>query len=610
MRVLRWHAIAMLREVRLRNFRRFDDHIVPLRERTVIVGPNNAGKSTIVEAIRLLSLVANRFRNLAYTPVPEWLDEPAGPRGVRPSLRDLNTDLSRVFHAYGDPPAVVEGRFSSGSSIHVYVGPDQAVFAVVQAPNGRFVMTKAQASAVDVSRIAIQPQVAPLFREERLLDRETVRRGLDSPLAPSHFRNQLRLLGGDSYQKFVALAEASWPGLQVRELLGGSTPEEPLGLLIRDGSFVGEVSTMGHGLQMWLQVIWFLARNEGAPTMVLDEPDVYLHADLQRKLMRLVQGSHGQVLIATHSVEIMSEAAPSDILDVNPRGKQSRWLTNLRGVQQVIDRIGGVHNVQIARLGGARRCLFLEGDEDMHYLKATHDVILPEIDSLATLPHLHVGGWDGWQQVLGAAQLLRNSAGDAIASYSIFDSDWHEPTLILERYQEAAARGVRLHVWSRKEFENYLLIPSCIQRVIASGVRGGRTAPSEDQVCQQLEVVASSLRHKVTDDCATDYQRRHRGLALSTVNAWARTYIAQRLAEPDGAISVAPGKEVMARLSSWSDARSGVTFGPLAIARNLRRNEVPRELDMVVTAIHENRPMPPPTLWTTREAALPPSRTR
>ncbi|PYS69901.1 MAG: hypothetical protein DMF73_13950 [Acidobacteria bacterium] len=43
----------MLTKLILRNFRGFENHELPLRETTVIVGRNNAGKSTVVEALRL-----------------------------------------------------------------------------------------------------------------------------------------------------------------------------------------------------------------------------------------------------------------------------------------------------------------------------------------------------------------------------------------------------------------------------------------------------------------------------------------------------------------------------------------------------------------------------
>jgi len=47
----------MLKELQLENFRCFDNHVIPLRPTTIVVGRNNAGKSTIVEALRLISIV-------------------------------------------------------------------------------------------------------------------------------------------------------------------------------------------------------------------------------------------------------------------------------------------------------------------------------------------------------------------------------------------------------------------------------------------------------------------------------------------------------------------------------------------------------------------------
>lgn len=64
---------------------------------------------------------------------------------------------------------------------------------------------------------------------------------------------------------------------------------------------------MGHGLQMWLQIVWFLARAARNATVVLDEPDVYMHPDLQRRLLTLVRNRFAQLLIATHSIEIVSD---------------------------------------------------------------------------------------------------------------------------------------------------------------------------------------------------------------------------------------------------------------------------------------------------------------
>lgn len=592
----------MLSSLRLTNFRRFEDHEVPLKSRTVIVGPNNAGKSTIVEAIRLVSLVANRYRSLQYVRVPSWLNDPVGMRGVSPSLRDLNTNLRMVFHSFSSPPAIVEGRFKNGTTISIYIGPDENIFAVIHDVEGHVITSKADANRLNLSRVAIQPQVAPLAPSERRLDPETVRRGLDSPLAPAHFRNQLLLADSSLSRRFTHLAETTWPGLQVKELVGGTAAEDDiLALLVRDGSFVGEVATMGHGLQMWLQVVWFLARNEKSPTIVLDEPDVYLHADLQRKLMRLLQTSHQQVIVATHSVEIMAEVEPSDILTVNGQVRKSKWANNLRGVQRIIDNIGGVHNLQFARLANARRCLFVEGN-DVDILKRIYDLLMPTVDPLDILPRLSVGGWDGWQKVVGTAQFLRNSTEGVIKAYSLFDSDYHEPQDILDRYEEASRLSIRLHVWERKEIENYLLDPACLQRVIASRVRSSIVAPSTEEVEAKLIEIAEGLIDDSADDCTASYFQRHRRLGVATATRWARAYVRERRSELGGLLSVVPGKTVVRQLSEWTNESFGITFGPATLARELRVNEVSPEMHDVLKAIQSGTSFPTNYLatWTGR----------
>jgi predicted ATPase len=140
---------------------------------------------------------------------------------------------------------------------------------------------------------------------------------LSSRLAPIHFRNQLNLLY-DLFTDFQAAVESTWGGLRVVELTGqGGKPQGDLYLQIRDGDFVGEVSTMGHGVQMWLQTIWFLVRSRASDTLILDEPDVYMHADLQRKLIRYLRGLKKQVIVTTHSTEIMSEVSPEDVVVVD-----------------------------------------------------------------------------------------------------------------------------------------------------------------------------------------------------------------------------------------------------------------------------------------------------
>jgi hypothetical protein len=191
-----------------------------------------------------------------------------------------------------------------------------------------------------------------------------------------HFRNQLRIYK-DSFPYFKQLCEENWPRLQIRDFLTtcGEHRNE-IELHVRDEDFVGEIRWMGHGLQIWLQTMWFLARTDQRDVVVLDEPDVYLHADLQRKLIRILKAQDRQAIIATHSIEMMSEVEPSSILVTDRRRRKSEFATSLPGVQAIIDQIGGVHNIHLARLWSSKKVVFVEGD-DLTFLKIFQDKLFP-----------------------------------------------------------------------------------------------------------------------------------------------------------------------------------------------------------------------------------------
>src|SRR5262245_8929537 len=135
----------MLQQLELRNFRCFSSHTIPFRNLTVIVGANNAGKSTIIDALRLVSIVTKRYRSLNFARMPAWLDIPLRHRGVSPSLRAVELNLDTVFHRYGEPPATIVATFESGDVVSVYVGPDREVYATILDRSGQPMTSKAAA---------------------------------------------------------------------------------------------------------------------------------------------------------------------------------------------------------------------------------------------------------------------------------------------------------------------------------------------------------------------------------------------------------------------------------------------------------------------------------
>jgi hypothetical protein len=580
----------MLRQLRMQNYRCFDDHTILLEPRAVLVGRNNAGKSSIIEAFRILATVVNRD-GASFVPAPHWTNLSRFQVGIAPGISALGLNLNAVFHRYQGPPAMITASFTEGAAITIYVGKEEKVFAAIES-KGDWVKTSAKFFSLNLPWISVLPQIGPLLTEEYQISDERVLDHLNTRLASRHFRNQLYRMAAE-FGGFKRLAEETWHGLRVDPIQRGTPSKDGtlLTLSIRDGDFVSEVGWMGHGLQMWLQTIWFLSRTPINHTVILHEPDVYMHPDLQRKLFRLASSRFSQCIIATHSVEIMAETEPANILIIDKRNKRSRYANSEPGVQSLIDQIGGIHNVHLARLWSARRFLLVEG-KDISFLKRWHSVLFPDAElPLDAIPSLPIGGWNGWPYAVGSSMTLRNAVGDRIMTYCILDSDYHTDAEIEQRYKEATERGVSLHIWSGKEIENFLLQANPVRRVLAARAKDHQTL-TEAQIHHKLLELCEGERRSVEDGMAAAIIQANRRLDLKTANKMARSRVDAIWKEENLRPMVVPGKDVLARLAEWAKDSFGFSLGPPALARHMTVADIPNEVAAVIGAIEAGDPFP------------------
>lgn len=586
----------MLTKIRLQNFRCFDDHTIPLRQCTVVVGVNNAGKSTLVDALRLVSIVSSRYQALAIRQPPNWGHIPLREFGVSPSIEGMEFNTQNLFHRYGELPAIVTATFLSGSSIKIYIGDEGAIHAVLFDKNGLVIKSRAQALNSELGKVEIMPQVAPVERNEKILNPDYVKRNLSSVHAPRHFRNQINLLQ-EFLPLFRTIVEETWHGLQVLELEGkNSSAGNPLSLLLRNDDYVAEISTMGHGVQMWLQTMWFLARIETNIPVILDEPDVYMHPDLQRRLIRLLRFQPRQIVVTTHSVEIMSEVEPEDILVLDRRHPSSCFASSFPAVQRVLDHFGSAQNLQLARLWNAKRNLLVEGD-DFRLLSDFFDVLFPaDKDGLSVIPNMSIGGWTGWPYAIGSSMLLSNSGGENIAVYCILDSDYHTEPQIDARREQAIRAGIRLHIWAQKEIENYLIVPTAIVRAIEERVAKRTRPPSLTEVESEIDRAIEIFKDEAFDAISNEILLDNRGLGQAGANKAARKLMSQSWTDRDSKLSIVSGKSIFSHIARWSQEQFGISLNPFLIIRTMHSSEVNLELRRVLEAISKGEEFQPASL--------------
>ena len=579
--------MPLLSVLKLKNFRCFNDHRVELQQKTLLVGKNNAGKSTCVEALRLVSLVTERLESLHIHAPPSWSDLPARAKGVSPSLESIEIHANSLFNNYGDPPAVVIAEFDHGSRVDVHIGPGLELHAVIYDQGGDPAFTRLKIKDAQIPRVSILPQIAPLQERELVLDDSYVGKNVQTSRGSLHFRNQLRIFR-ENFPDFQKAVEESWAGLAVKPISVPSVSqqrENPIELLIRDGDFTSEAAWTGHGLQMWLQTMWFLTRTRQSSVLILDEPDVYMHADLQRKLVRMLMHDSRQFIIATHSPEMLAEVEPDSVVVLDRKRRSSRAATSSRAVQELLLRVGSVHNLSLARLAGQRRLLLVEG-KDVGLLKRIQNVFDPTTDRpIDTVPNIHIGGWTGWPGALTLARFFDKNVDDDIEIHCVLDRDYFPDSELAKRQGEAKLAGIELTIWKAKELENYLLVPGAIARLIAKKAKTEFTEA-------EMEIVVTAQVEALRNDAFASTIDAFRGLSpdksTKTATLAAKPAFDARWAVSNG-YEVVSGKDALAAIFTWAQKEHKISLSVAALIHEMRAHEIHSDLKELVRAVTTRR---------------------
>ena len=312
----------MLSKLRLKNFRGFRDHTVEFSKFAVIAGRNNAGKSTLIESVRIIAELLPKFVQGAFVRSRSWVGNDTV--GVHLKLDQLNHRAATLFHRYRQPPASLSAEFDGGAQLSVIVGADGEAFIEGTSASGATVDSRATARKAEYPKIAVLPQISPLLEDETVLKASYVQSCMNTYRSSRQFRNQIRF-NHQHFETFTELFHQTWENVRINSFDSVSADyQEQLSLLLSEDGFVAEASDFGHGLQMWLQIVWFLARTPEDHIVVLDEPDVYVHPEQQARILPILRGRYRQCLISTHSPAILSDTSTNETLRIHRATTVSR----------------------------------------------------------------------------------------------------------------------------------------------------------------------------------------------------------------------------------------------------------------------------------------------
>ncbi len=192
----------LLKKIMLENFKCYKKATISFKKLTILVGENNAGKSCLIESLRLISKAAQGATKRVYQYAPSSFDLPAIVKGFYMDTQKLKINLDIIIYNYNSSKyAKITAFFTNNSKIEVYLN-NNCAFAVIYSSSGSLVKTKQQAESLRIDKIGILPQIGPIRENEKILSKETVSGDRDTYLSSLHFRNEMFLWKDELFQEF------------------------------------------------------------------------------------------------------------------------------------------------------------------------------------------------------------------------------------------------------------------------------------------------------------------------------------------------------------------------------------------------------------------------
>ena len=467
----------MLTKIKINNFKKLDNIDIELGKTVVLIGPNNSGKTSALQALALWDIglrqwnvkregktspekrpgVAINRLELISIPVPNlnllWSDLHTRTRD-REQKRTKNIRIDVIVEGVTN-----DKSWSCGIEFD-YSGEESCIcrpmrrtgFEEKPVKEARFTEIPDEANEV---RIAYLPPMSGLAAVEPKLEPGRI----NVLLGEGQTAQVLRNLCFQIYEKSNATLDWQELTKQLKMLFGvellppqyiKERGEIKMSYKEQSGKQF-DLSSSGRGLQQTLLLLAHLYANPNT-VLLLDEPDAHLEILRQRQTYQLItdiaarKGS--QIIAASHSEIVLNEAADRDVV-IAFVGKPHRIDDRGSQVLKSLKEIGFDHYYQAEETGWV---LYLEGSTDLAILKAFAEIIEHKeaIDALAR-PFVHsVGNQPG--DVRRHFWGLKYAKSDLVG-IAIFDR--------LEKPlpDDMGAEGFQ---WKKKELENYL----CMEEVL------------------------------------------------------------------------------------------------------------------------------------------------
>ncbi len=591
-----------IEKLALKYFKGFRDFTVECSPFTVLVGLNNSGKTSILQAIQLLQgIVTFAFRGGESPDMtsPIWRHDPSK------MIRQIS---------YGDPDAIwlhkstvepceIFAEFSDDVKVHIEI-PGQSEYRldilVSERSLAEGIKEKHEREVIEKLfglRAMYIPPMGAVSPKEGFAAHPQHQQQLDEGKISQCWRAYLYWLyndrGREHFEDVIENVAEYLPKVKLLppRLTRGNPAE--FEIQFEEEETVFDISTSGGGLRTLLNLVAVI-RFSRSRCLLFDEPDAHLHAGLQREVARMLveyaTETAGQVFVATHAPEFLAELPAESFVWIDRTARHGEPSNELG---RVLLNLGAVTKADAIRACGANKVLFIEGSVDRATLQRLITLAggqNPFDDQSVLIGNLPSGKGDR-VHLRTFRDLLRSVFKLDVAIVSLTDNDYE--LVRADGNADASNDAPLLLSLGCKEVENYLLSPEVFAKAatIAAERRNARTgkaisAPDSEAFRAKLNEILSDtkIRDTMRLQLVTGYmgsldRKDDPSKRLGEAEKWFQ----EKWDDDQWRIRNCPGKAVLKRVREWCQDKHGLTLTTNALANALP--ECPEDIAKIAKKI-------------------------
>ncbi len=472
--------MRLLHYLEIRNFKRFGDkQRIELDHPAVLIGPNNCGKTTAIQAIALWSQAVKTWHDSKGKAPPKQRTSTSMNRlnivsvpvqrtryfWHNTNVRKGNKDIPLVVTVgvlHGNTVEPVSMKFRNQGEDLVYCTPGEES---LQKPE---IITTAARLSVEL----LYP-MSGLDTEEPILQPGRIDVLLGQGQTAQVLRNLCLIVYKENPDDWGRIADLMRRLFSVRIGNPQETSRGSIDLFYRQHNVKEhlDVALAGRGFQQMLLIFAYLYSHRRS-VLLIDEPDAHLEILRQKQvyvlLREIAAENESQVILVTHSEVILDEALDHNLTLL--LGGHADDLAAKGNIRNALKHYGAEHYVRARQRGYV---LYVEGGTDLDIMRALaqrigHDVAdkwderanafyvqdnFPDPDLDSELARVEGGfGITPQQHFFSLREMVSGLTGLAI-----LDSDGRER-------EGTDDGGLRITYWSRYESENYFVTPDILRR--------------------------------------------------------------------------------------------------------------------------------------------------